>query len=171
MGQLYILFDEMGIQERAINLNVLLRVPVLQFLSHSLSHSLCHSLSPYPSFSLSHSPLLWESLSFSIEHRHTLSNSFTFLSHSLNLEVSLSHTHKHRFSQSSCLFFPHFRTLSLRVSHSLSNYVYLSFSLCLSLSHTHTYTHNTHPLRVTLSLFVLLCVFLSLSHKISQKNS
>ena len=44
MGQLYILLDEIGLDEMAINLNVSLREHALEFLSHSLSPSL-HSLS------------------------------------------------------------------------------------------------------------------------------
>ena len=43
MGQLYILLDEIGLDEMAINLNVSLREHALEFLSHSLSPS-SHSL-------------------------------------------------------------------------------------------------------------------------------
>ena len=44
MGQLYILLDEIGLDEMAINLNVSLREHALEFLSHSRSPS-SHSLS------------------------------------------------------------------------------------------------------------------------------
>ena len=43
MGQLYILLDEIGLDEMAINLNVSLREHTLEFLSHSLS-PFSHSL-------------------------------------------------------------------------------------------------------------------------------
>ena len=39
MGQLYILLDEIGLDEMAINLNVSLREHALEFLCHSLSPS------------------------------------------------------------------------------------------------------------------------------------
>ena len=148
MGQLYILLDEMGLDEMAINLNVSLREPVLQFLSHSLSLSVTLwfpiPLPLYLKVHHSQSPIL--SLLSTNIHYQILSLFCEKWIVSLYLSHFLCHRNIHRVSQSLSSSL----SLSLSLSSITTEVLTLSQSICLSfivfhsqsLSVINTHTHT-----------------------------